>query len=258
MDSLNRRTVSGQVQTEWGLVNPDAVSSDLVSTMTAGSALETEIKIGSGYYLLRGGAVFETGNADMAGVWSIEGAGFVHPAALARKPRFGLTRFVQSTDTNDKRIFIVDRTGLYLMAAPHNVFNLGYVGEPRVGLPPSELTSRGVHTWDNVMGQDGAGTKYVFDTSAKRRFADTSTQNQWTNSGSYSMQSFSNNFLNLLPNHGVTITKSIRSGDLAVFAVVNGQKRHIQSAQTYQTQYAPVVEVGGSVKDSLPTGTPVP
>jgi hypothetical protein len=259
LDGGTKRQVSTQVQGDWGLSGADGISQELLNSISAGTALDSDAKIGNVYYLIRGKAALQTSNIDMAGVWSIDDAVNVSPININRLTQKGLTRFSGSSDSSDHRIFIVDKTSLYLLNSPEQVFNMGYKGEPLVQISPSEVTSRGVNSsWDNFLGKDGASTNYVFDNGLKHRFADNNSQNQWTNNGSYGVTGFSNNFLNLLPNSPTTLTKSLRAGDLAVYAGVNGQKRLIQSPSTYQSQYAPLTEVSPLLKDTLPSGSTIP
>lgn len=249
--------VDSNTQSNWGLNNPLVIDGTTLGPLSNGGNLTSMAMVGSTYYLVRGGNAFSTTNQDMASLWILGGASPMSSLLINQLSQPPLTRFVRSTDPNDGRIFVMEKGKLLLLHAPQEVFNLGYQGEKMVALSPAEITSVGVNSsWDNVTGEDGAGTVYVFDNGQKRNFSDMNAQNQWL--GGNTPITLSNNFLNLLPTNNDPITKSFRAYEPAVYAVYGGTKRHVDSPSTASNLYSPESLVSPLLRDSLPTGTDIP
>jgi len=256
LNRTEKKTVSASIQSDWGLGAPTVVSQALADAITTGTALSNTAKAGSAYYLIQNGTGYSTTNSTIADLWQLGSAPTVDPLNTNRPQQKPLLRFAVVADPNDHRIFVVDSGVLYTLASPAQVYNFGYHGEPFVVLSSAYMGTKTLTTLlQNNILQNSTGTYYAVDNGTRRSFSSNTVRDQWIQS--LTIPTVTDGFLAFLPVSG-QMTGSIRAGDLAIYGVISGQKRHIQSPGTYNASYAPVTDVSVLLRDSLPTGAPIP
>jgi hypothetical protein len=258
LNQTGKLTVPSNVQADWGLSNPTAVTTNLLAVATTTGTLATAASSGGAEYLIQNGVAYGTTNGSLEGVWALTGAPAVNSLNIGRLSQQPLTRFARSTSSSDQRIFIVDGSTLYTMSSPAQVYNYGYQGEPIVQVDPSYITSASVSAaMLNDVVVDGSSNYYVVDGGAKKSFASGAAQNQWIQT--LTVPTVSSSFLSLLSASSQQITQSVRAtNSLSIYAVVSGQADHINSPTTYYATYAPVSSVSPYLTGSLPLGSPIP
>jgi len=256
MEGGQKATVDATTATNWGLGTAQQYTDGTLSRFTTGSALDSKLKSGSLYYLIREGKAFVTIDQNIANVWAID-------TATSRDVRlvtsllsqYMLTRFIRSNVGGDNRTFIVDAGNWYNLSDAQRS-NLGSANEPTMQLNPTNAPNT-ITDWSSVVVKDGSGKHYVIDGGTKRSFANATIQNWWTNNGSLTVPTMTNGFLNLLPNNG-TIERAIKGSAPEVYSAEGSTKRWIQSSTSYNSLYAPFAPVSNQLINAMPTGSVIP
>ncbi len=246
-------TVSAGVQSTWGLTSPQTFSDGTLDRFSTGGAMDTKFRSGNAYILVRDHAGFATADPNIANVWAIDTAP-VHDARLATSllTLYPLTRFVASS--TDSRTFVIDNGNWYNVGAgPRN--NLGGPNEPTMTLNPTNAPNT-ITDWTAFIVKDGNGTNYVIDGAGKRTFPNSVIQNWWTGSGSVTVPTVTNGFLNLLPTRGF-VERAVKGSAPMVYSAENGTKRHILYPDTYNCCYAPYGTVTDQLLNTMPNGPPI-
>lgn len=257
MENGYKLPVGGAAKSSWALNSPQVYDDGTLDRFTTGSSLASgAIKDGGFYAKITGGKAHVTVDQNIANAWAIDSSA-THSKRLVSTllAQYMLTRFVRSSVDGDNRIFVIDGGNWYTVSSSQRA-NLGKDNEPTMSLDPS-LAPNSISAWTSVVVKDGSGKHYVIDGSTKRSFANSTIQNHWTGSGSLSVPTTTNGFLNLLPNNG-TIERAIKGSEPAVYSAENGTKRWVLSSQTFNQSYAPFAIVSNDLINALPSGVSIP
>jgi hypothetical protein len=256
VNRTEKKVVSGSAQTDWGLSDPAPLSQAIADTLPTGAALTNQVRVGAAYFLLQNGTAYGTNNGVIANLWQLGNAPYIEWLNIARVANQPLLRCATASDPDDHRIFTVDGNTLYTLASPAQVYNFGYHGEPLVRLNAAYLGGATISAaLQKNMVKNGSGAIFAADNGTARSFSTSQVRDQWTQS--LTIPTVSDNFLLFLPQAG-QLTGSIRAGDLAIYAVIGGQKRHINSFETYNSTYAPVTDISINLKEALSPGAAIP
>lgn len=249
--------VTTPAATDWGLQSPSTVTSDALGRATnANQTLPNVFKVGSKTYLMRLGVGYGSDDTNLLTLWRLDGTTTLDINAKRYFTEKPLTRYLQSSQKADNKIYHVSESTFLHINGPVHMFNLGYKNEGVVNLPAADIDALGTSEWNNVIAKDGSGNYYVFDAGKRHKVA-AGAVNQWTNNQSLSVRTVSAAFLGMLPTAS-DIGKSFRSPDsLKIYAGVNGEKRWITSQSVFAAGYGPEIVVSTDMTQSLVTGADI-
>ncbi len=254
IDNGKKWTVSPSIAGDWGLSNAQALSDGTVDRVTTAGALQSKARGADGtYYLISGGKAYATVDPSIADVWNIKNAPEMSSQAVPNSMSIqALYRFARSNQQGDNRKFVIE-SGNWYTADDTQLANVGGNNPAFTPLDPG-IAPNTISVWSSVVIKATDNAYFAIDGGGKRVFSDTAILNQWTNSGSLSVPTVSNGFLDLLLFTG-SAQKSIKGAGPGIFKIENGTKRFITSPATYNAQYAPYMSVSEALINSLQTGS---
>lgn len=250
--------VSGAMQSEWGFGSPVSVAAATIARFSdSGTSLTNKVRSGVSYYLVKYGKSHLTFNTNMASIWGIDTAGTNFSSTFVNSIPIGvpLTLFVRSTDQNDLRIFAADSGDkLYTFASIPQVQNYGYLGGNLLQLTPADINAMTVTDAKDIFRRGSSSDYAVLDFGGKRNFTTGDVQTEWvTGSNTISVSDYLWNYIPTGSNIGGTIKASAPN----VYAMDDGQKRWIQSGNTYLF-YAPYYSISDFLNLLIAEGSPIP
>ncbi len=250
----SKKLVSTTAAFNWNLSNPVYLSDSTLNNVPSTNNLNDHFQFNGSYYMVSDGVAYMTVDPNIASEWGIgSGSPVTDSAAVNEYLHLAmLTRFVQSNQPNDTRLFIANNGVLYYLS-PYQASNLGLVaGTPMASVNPSDITAN-ITDWTAVMVQDASGKDYVINAGTKMLFPNQATINYWTNNGAYTPPTVTNGFLNLLPTSNSYNERGIIGSSPAAYDVLGGVKHWILSPST-ESLYAPIQPVSDAMINCLPTG----
>jgi hypothetical protein len=257
IDDGKKWTVSASVATDWGLSSPQSFADTTLNRLPTAGALPTKVKTAEGlYYLVSKGKAYFTVNTAVAGIWNLKSAATVSsrlvPILLGNADL--LHRFVRSDQQGDSRKFMVE-SGNWYTVNDTQIANIGG-STPGINTLDPAIAPNTITAWGSVIIKAGDGTHFAMDGGTKHQFTNSTIQNQWTNSGSLTVPTVGNDFLDLMATASA-MQKSIKGGGPGIFKGENGTKRLITSSATYNAQFAPYLSVSEAMINSLPNGSDI-
>jgi len=257
LDNGKKWILPGAIKTAWGVTaSPQVYSDGTLDRLSVGGTLTDKIRddVG-GYYYIRGGIAYVTGDRFIGDAWGLSG-GMQMSAnfASANLPLYMLARFVKSTTPSDGRTFVVDG-GNWYSVSDDQLANIGGSDASFTYLPTADAPNS-VTTWTSVVVKSSDSTYYVIDGGGKRTIPNKTILDSWTNSETTTVPTVSDGFLNLLPTHGF-VERVVKGSGPSVYSAQGSVKRHILYPNTYNLFYAPYGVVSDALINAMPTGADI-
>jgi len=257
VDDGKKYTVSTDVKAKWGLSGAQSFADGTLDRLTPAGALVSDFRAGNGYFIVRNGASYGTGDVLIADAW-----GLLDPAKptystaiLGPLPGRMLTRYVHSDQPGDNRVFLVDNGTWWNLPSQH-YNNLGVSDQPLMYLDPANAPTA-ITDWDSTVVKNHQNMYFVIDGGGRRIFPNQTIQDHWTDFGNASVPVVTNGFINSFRVKGI-VERVVKGGAPQVYSAQNGIKRHILYPDTYNRYYAPFGVVSDALINAMPTGTPIP
>lgn len=256
LDNGQKYSVSSTVKSQWGLGTPQTFTDGTLSRLPNGGTLGSDFRAGNGYFIVRGGASYGTADVLIADAWGLMDPSkpTYTPAILGLLPNYMLTRYVASNQSGDSRTFLVDNGQWYNLPAAAQA-NLGVAGQPKMALDPANAPNT-ITDWTSSIVKNNQNLYFVIDSGGRWVFTNQSIQDHWTNFEQLNVPVVTNGFINSFVVRG-SLERAVKGSGPSVYSAEDGTKRHILYPDTYNRLYAPYVQVGDALLNTLPDGSPI-
>lgn len=246
----------------WSLSGPTVVDPSAVSRLSAGQDLKRNVRFGNNYYIADHRLLASIDNFKDA-----YGADDSNTTPMSRQYYLGKpgnSVLVQSTDTSDGRVWLVNRGEKLYVRTPDQLVALGYgsLGLPIIRLTPellSEIPTNSsqfnpliVRKYNDYASKLLVGNGFLSLPNAETAIA-------WAGTGGENVLVVSDSIYNLYPFRGIA-SRLINGPDGKVYYVENGTKRWITSYATYLQSYAnnSLLYMPGFIVNLIPSGANIP
>lgn len=231
--------VSSTVANIWGLSGAVVVDSSAINRLSAGQDLQRNVRFGGNYYLVDHQQRIKVNGWNDA--YGLNDSNTTTMSKPYYQEKLGSSVFVQSTDSSDGRVWLMNRGEKYYIQNPDQLRNLGFgvIGLSLLRFSPELLAN--IPTFNDsfnplvIRRQNDFASKLLIG-NGFLSFSDSPTLSAWAGDGSNVLIVSDSIFF--MYSHRGEAQRTINAPDGKVYYVENGTKCWITSYATFVQSYS--------------------